>query len=42
MAFFDENVPYWGNTTRPEIDIGNGRLSVRSVKMFADGMSFVF
>lgn len=37
MVFFDETVPYWGNVTRPQIEIGNGRLSTRSVKMFADG-----
>jgi predicted amidohydrolase YtcJ len=37
MVFFDENEPYWGNLTRPQIEIGNGRLTARSVKMFADG-----
>jgi len=37
MVFFDENEPYWGNITRPQTEIGNGRLSSRSVKMFADG-----
>lgn len=37
MVFFHENQTYWGNLTRPQIEIGNGRLSARSVKMFADG-----
>lgn len=41
MVFFDENEPYWGNVTRPQLEIGNGRLSSRSVKMFADGLSFL-
>ncbi|KAJ7287350.1 amidohydrolase family-domain-containing protein [Mycena rebaudengoi] len=37
MSFFDENGEYWGNTTKPIIDAGNGRLTARSVKIFADG-----
>jgi hypothetical protein len=37
MSFFDENGDYWGNTTKPIIDAGNGRLNARSVKIFADG-----
>ncbi|KAF8160976.1 amidohydrolase family-domain-containing protein [Crassisporium funariophilum] len=37
MTFFDENKPYWGSTTRPVIGAGDGRLSARSVKIFADG-----
>ncbi|KAJ7182054.1 amidohydrolase family-domain-containing protein [Mycena filopes] len=34
MRFFDENAPYWGNTTAPLI---GARLTARSVKIFADG-----
>ncbi|KAF8972938.1 amidohydrolase family-domain-containing protein [Flammula alnicola] len=34
---FDENKPYWGNTTHPIVGAGDGRLSARSVKIFADG-----
>jgi hypothetical protein len=41
MSFFDENGEYWGNTTKPIIDAGNGRLTARSVKIFADGKLFV-
>ncbi|KAJ7675109.1 amidohydrolase family-domain-containing protein [Mycena rosella] len=37
MTFFDENGEYWGNTTKPIIDAANGRLTARSVKIFADG-----
>ncbi|KAL0956102.1 hypothetical protein HGRIS_002270 [Hohenbuehelia grisea] len=37
MTYFDENDEYWGNTTKPLIGTGNGRLSTRSVKIFADG-----
>jgi hypothetical protein len=37
MSFFDENVEYWGNKTKPIIDAGNGRLNGRSVKILADG-----
>lgn len=37
MSFFDETKPYWGNTTHPYVDPENGRLSFRSVKIFADG-----
>ncbi|KAF5385987.1 hypothetical protein D9615_002411 [Tricholomella constricta] len=37
MTFFDENKAYWGNTTTPIIGAGNGRLTARSVKIFADG-----
>ncbi|KAJ6628290.1 hypothetical protein B0H10DRAFT_211702 [Mycena sp. CBHHK59/15] len=36
-VFFDENEEYWGNKTKPIIDAGNGRLTARSVKIFADG-----
>ncbi|KAJ7251771.1 amidohydrolase family-domain-containing protein [Mycena haematopus] len=37
MTFFDENGEYWGNQTKPILDAGNGRLTARSVKIFADG-----
>ncbi|KAJ7032151.1 amidohydrolase family-domain-containing protein [Mycena alexandri] len=37
MRFFDENAPYWGNTSTPLIAAANGRLTARSVKIFADG-----
>ncbi|KAF7293292.1 Amidohydro-3 domain-containing protein [Mycena chlorophos] len=37
MRFFDETAPYWGNTTQPFIGEANGRLTSRSVKIFADG-----
>ncbi|KAF4620660.1 hypothetical protein D9613_000577 [Agrocybe pediades] len=37
MSYFDPHAPYWGNVTRPLIATGNGRLTTRSVKIFADG-----
>ncbi|KAJ6565072.1 amidohydrolase 3 [Mycena sp. CBHHK59/15] len=37
MKFFDENEPYWGNVSRPFVGAANGRLTARSVKIFADG-----
>jgi predicted amidohydrolase YtcJ len=37
MRYFDEVDPYWGNISKPIINAGNGRLNVRSVKIFADG-----
>ncbi|KAF8170207.1 amidohydrolase family-domain-containing protein [Mycena galopus ATCC 62051] len=37
MTFFDENGEYWGNQTKPVLNAGNGRLTSRSVKIFADG-----
>ncbi|KAJ6501026.1 amidohydrolase family-domain-containing protein [Mycena vitilis] len=37
MRFFDEKAPYWGNTTKPLVGAVNGRLTARSVKIFADG-----
>ncbi|KAJ3798626.1 amidohydrolase family-domain-containing protein [Lentinula aff. detonsa] len=37
MSYFDENGEYWGNTTTPLIATGDGRLTARSVKIFADG-----
>ena len=38
MTYFNENEPYWGNTTLPVIGSVSDRLSVRSVKIFADGV----
>ncbi|KAJ6604038.1 amidohydrolase family-domain-containing protein [Mycena sp. CBHHK59/15] len=37
MKFFDESEPYWGNVSRPFVGAANGRLTARSVKIFADG-----
>jgi len=37
MTFFDEGGPYWGDKTLKLVGAGNGRLSARSVKIFADG-----
>ena len=37
MRYFDESVPYWGNLSKPIINADHGRLSARSVKIFADG-----
>ncbi|TFK44572.1 amidohydrolase family-domain-containing protein [Crucibulum laeve] len=37
MTYFNEDKAYWGNTTTPVIGAGNGRLTARSVKIFADG-----
>jgi hypothetical protein len=39
MVYFDENEEYWGNTTSPIVD-GRNRLSVRGVKIFADGKNY--
>lgn len=39
MTYFDETKPYWGNNTKPIIGTGKYRLTTRSVKIFADGMS---
>ncbi|KAJ7864326.1 amidohydrolase family-domain-containing protein [Mycena leptocephala] len=38
MRFFDENAPYWGNTSTPLIGAHDGRLTARSVKIFADDL----
>ena len=38
MSYFDETEPYWGNTTSLVVGASNGRLSARSVKIFADGL----
>lgn len=40
MTYFDEEKPYSGNTTKPVISAGNGRLSARSIKIFGDGIIF--
>ncbi|KAJ7434368.1 amidohydrolase [Mycena galericulata] len=37
MRFFDENEPYWGNTSEAFVGAADGRLTSRSVKIFADG-----
>jgi hypothetical protein len=37
MTYFDELGDYWGNTTQPLIGAGGGKLTARSVKIFADG-----
>ena len=37
MRYFDENGPYWGNTSERIIAAGNDRLTSRSVKIFGDG-----
>jgi hypothetical protein len=42
MTYFDEDGEYWGNRTKPLIDAGGGKLTARSVKIFADGMHFCF
>lgn len=42
MSYFDETEDYWGNTTKPIIASGNGRLTARSVKIFADGECLSF
>lgn len=41
MTYFDENTPYWGNTTKPLMEAGKGRLMARSVKIFADGIHLI-
>ncbi|KAF4598377.1 hypothetical protein EYR38_006779 [Pleurotus pulmonarius] len=37
MTYFNENEAYWGNTSTPDASMGRGRLTARSVKIFADG-----
>ncbi|KAJ3836255.1 amidohydrolase family-domain-containing protein [Lentinula raphanica] len=37
MSYFNENGEYWGNITTPLIGGADGRLTARSVKIFADG-----
>ena len=38
MKFFNTTAPYWGNTTSKLIGYADERLTVRSVKIFTDGM----
>ncbi|KAI0702541.1 amidohydrolase family-domain-containing protein [Earliella scabrosa] len=37
MKYFDETAAYWGDSFEKIVRAGNNRLSVRSVKIFADG-----
>lgn len=37
MRHFNEKSPDLGNLSIPILNAGNGRLNVRSVKIFADG-----
>ncbi|KZT19709.1 hypothetical protein NEOLEDRAFT_1141709 [Neolentinus lepideus HHB14362 ss-1] len=37
MTYFEETADYWGDQSEMIINAGNGRLSARSVKIFADG-----
>ncbi|KAI8975925.1 amidohydrolase family-domain-containing protein [Trametes punicea] len=37
MKYFDETAAYWGNSSQKIMFAGNNRLTVRSVKIFADG-----
>lgn len=37
MTYFDETGAYWGDQMKQLIGDGNGRLTARSVKIFADG-----
>ncbi|PCH43503.1 hypothetical protein WOLCODRAFT_75587 [Wolfiporia cocos MD-104 SS10] len=37
MTYYNENADYWGDTVVKIVGAGNGRLSARSVKIFADG-----
>ncbi|TBU22980.1 amidohydrolase family-domain-containing protein [Dichomitus squalens] len=37
MKYFDETAAYWGDSFEKIILVGNNRLTVRSVKIFADG-----
>ncbi|KAI0768647.1 amidohydrolase family-domain-containing protein [Trametes elegans] len=37
MKYFDETAAYWGDSVEKIVRAGNNRLSVRSVKIFADG-----
>ena len=37
MSYFDENRPYSGDTMKPVIGAGDGRLNARSIKIFGDG-----
>ncbi len=37
MSYFDEIAAYWGGRVAKIVGAGDDRLSVRSVKIFADG-----
>ena len=37
MTHFNESADYWGDRREKLIGAGNGRLTARSVKIFADG-----
>ena len=37
MKYFDETAAYWGDSFEKIVLAGNNRLTVRSVKIFADG-----
>ena len=39
MKHFDETADYWGDSFDKIVRAGNNRLSVRSVKIYADGTS---
>ena len=39
MKYFDETAAYWGDSFDKIVRAGNNRLSVRSVKIYADGTS---
>ena len=41
MTHYNESSDYWGNRVDKLVGAGNGRLSARSVKIFADGMQSV-
>ena len=38
MTHFNESSEYWGDRAQKIIGASNGRLTARSVKIFADGM----
>jgi hypothetical protein len=38
MTHYNESSDYWGDRVEKMIGAGNGRLTARSVKIFADGM----
>ena len=37
MTHFNESADYWGDRVEKVMGAGNGRLTARSVKIFADG-----
>lgn len=41
MTYFDEYGSYWGDKATPFAGAADKRLSARSVKIFADGTSYV-